>query len=107
MKSFKCPECASYLSTNAKHCSCGWIKAEPKNTQISDKRCTYTLGEKRCPLPGGISPNTSGGRWYCRRHYQTLINPKLAEAALQYIEENYTEIINTEYSNGTSKLFNK
>jgi ribosomal protein S27AE len=102
-----CPECGNSLSTNNKRCSCGWQKQEGKTREIADLRCTYVISEKRCPLPGTMSPYSHGsGRWYCRRHYKTLDDPRLGEAELRYINKNFQNIIETEYQDWREKLFN-
>ena len=90
-----CPECGKTLSATAKRCSCGWFKVESKPSTITNHKCHYAVGQRCCPLPGTISPKGKG--WYCRRHNPILCDPRLAEAVLRYIEENYKKIMDEEY----------
>jgi hypothetical protein len=55
-------------------------------------------------LPGSISPQTTAkSAWYCRRHFRTLGDRRLAEAELNYIENNYQKIIEEEYKPDSKK----
>jgi hypothetical protein len=80
----KCPECRQILGKTARECLCGWRQ------QIivkADRQCNYTHQQRRCPLPGRICPYPYGnGPWYCSRHWQTLNDPRRAEAMLIEIE---------------------
>jgi hypothetical protein len=101
-----CPECGNTLSVRTKRCTCGWRKTEQQEAPRADHRCRYMVGERRCLLPGTISPNTHGSvTWYCRRHYHTLDDPRLGEAELRYIEENYQQILKDEYTDWRRDLF--
>lgn len=101
----QCPECGKTLLATAKRCSCGWVKVESNPPTIADHKCHYAIGQRRCLLPGTVSPK--GKAWYCRRHNPILCDPRLAEAALSYIEENYQKIMNEEYPSWqTSNLIN-
>ena len=87
-----CPDCKARLGKN-KVCSCGWINKE-KPAVVSDGRCVYRLGERRCPLPGTLSPHTSkSDTWYCSGHFWSQNDSSLAEAHLKYAEENYEQIL--------------
>jgi hypothetical protein len=101
-----CPECGNTLSPRSQRCSCGWVKVERKEPARADHRCAFTTSGRRCPLPGTMSPFPAGNSWwYCRRHYQTLSDPRLGEVELRYIEENYQRILNEEYVDWRKKLF--
>jgi ribosomal protein S27AE len=97
MVSSSCPECGGQLPQHSKRCSCGWLKSENRAVAIVDHRCWYSCAGKRCPLSGTMSSHTSGSRWYCRRHYRTLNDPRLAEIEFRYIEENFKKIMHEEY----------
>jgi len=101
-----CPECGKRLLATASRCSCGWIAIADK-VNHPDHNCCYVVSGKRCPLPGTMNPYAYGSRnhWYCRRHYKTLNNPRLAEEELHFIEENYQQILNAEYSCWRKALF--
>lgn len=89
-----CPECGKALAEKALRCGCGWRKPNTQSLQPVDHRCQYTFANRRCPLTGTMSNSIFGsGNWYCTRHWQTLDNPPLAEAALREIEENYYKIV--------------
>ena len=66
-----CPDCGGPLSPGAKHCRCGY-KITPKESEISDKYCHYSLSGQRCPAIGTISPNAFSKKWYCRWHFKAL-----------------------------------
>jgi len=98
--SVKCPECGAPMSTQVTRCSCGWQKPDSPKKSAADHRCVYRPGERRCPLPGTISPAVHASeRWYCRLHYRTVGDPQLGEAALYEAEEGYEDIL-AEYRNG-------
>jgi hypothetical protein len=100
-----CPECGNSFLEKTKRCLCGWRKAEINEPTRADHRCWYAIAERRCPLPGTMSPGFRA--WYCRRHYQTLGDPRLGEAELIYIEKNFNKIIEDEYTDWRKKLFDK
>lgn len=101
-----CPDCKNALSARIKRCSCGWVKMECQEVAKTNHRCQCAITQRRCPLPGTISPYPAGSVWYCRRHYQTLGDLGLAEAALQYVEENLQKIIHEEYQDWRVTILN-
>ena len=89
-----CPECRQTLSKNAADCFCGWKSPQVNVVRKRDNRCEYVIGNRRCPLVGGISTSThAGGPWYCGGHWRALSDPKLGEAVLRDAEENYEQIL--------------
>lgn len=87
-----CPDCGKSILMKAKRCSCGWSKVEQKFT-APDYRCQYAIANRRCPVQGIICPYPYGnGPWYCREHWHTLNEPRLAEAALIHAEMNDQKI---------------
>jgi hypothetical protein len=105
MTSNSCPECGKILSIKERRCACGWFKPESKEQRITDRRCQYVSKQRHCPLPGTMSPYTASSTWYCRRHYRTLGDPRIAESELRYIEENFQNIMDEEYRDWRTNLF--
>jgi hypothetical protein len=105
MTSSNCPECGSQLPARSRRCSCGWLRSEYREAAIVDHRCQYSFTGRRCPLPGTMSPYTNGSTWYCRRHYRTLGDSRLAEIEFHYIEANLKKIMDEEYPDWRKKLF--
>ena len=93
MSLIECPECGNKFFHQAKRCSCGWRQLALTPVQI-DHQCQYATQQRRCPLPGTISPYLhSNSMWYCTLHWRTLGDPKLGEEMLIYAENNYDQII--------------
>jgi hypothetical protein len=93
-KNSSCPECGDSLSSYARRCPCGWFKAGQAIQEPSDHRCKYTLGTRRCPLPGTIcSSPYAGSPWCCSEHWRTWDDPVRGKEALLNAEENYQQIL--------------
>ncbi len=92
-----CPDCGSFLN-HARKCSCGWLNVV--NESIAhDGGCSYRLGDRRCPLPGTMSPyTTKSDVWYCTYHFFSRNDPKLAEADLKNAEDNHIAIMESQIS---------
>jgi|SRR5579872_5923458 len=89
-----CPECRQSLAINISECVCGWKQPKTAVIKKRDYRCEYVIGERRCPLPGGISSAIHGsGTWFCGGHWRALSDPKLSEAILRDAEENYEQLM--------------
>lgn len=88
----QCPECKQIIDKTARVCFCGWKQPQP--VVKADHGCKYSLMERRCPLPGTVSPYPYGnGPWYCSGHLHTLDDHKKAEAVLIDAEKNYHKIL--------------
>lgn len=75
-------------------CRCGWRDKNKQENRVPDLRCAYVLNEKRCPLPGTISPVIRGnGKRYCSGHFHALGDPQEGESILRAAEKNYQVII--------------
>jgi hypothetical protein len=94
----QCPECRQPLKT-ARSCLCGWRSNFVSAPVKQDLRCAYTIGARRCPLIGEVSPTTRGeSSWYCGGHWRALNNPKRGEEVLRDAEKNYLQIIESQKS---------
>lgn len=93
-KTRPCPECGNSLLGVARRCPCGWFQVDQAIQEMVDHRCKYTLGARRCALPGTICPFPyAGSPWYCSAHWQTWDDPVRGKEALLNTEKNYQEIL--------------
>lgn len=89
-----CPECGNSLTLSRNHCACGWFAKDRQVQRIADHGCAYSLGQSRCPLPGGICPFPySKEPWYCSGHWRALGDPNMGETVLRNAEINSHKII--------------
>lgn len=90
-KDFFCYNCGKIMNKNNNKCSCGWEKLIEN---IKDNRCFFSLGGKRCPLPGTIFDSCKeGGQGYCRYHCDRNSDLISSKNWLDFIFKNYKSII--------------
>lgn len=83
-----CPECRQLLHKNKQSCICGWKLSQKTESEVRDYRCVYSIGNRRCPLPGNVSPTIhANGNWYCSEHWRARGNRKLSEIILGQAEQ--------------------
>lgn len=85
----ECVECGRAISSYAKSCKCGWKsngKDQPKEKMRVE--CAF----EGCPLPGGISKEARGRKYFCQYHWK-IEDPLLNQAVLEKIRQNYSKIM--------------
>lgn len=97
----ECQECGKSLAANARSCKCGW---KGSGGQLVKKKMQVECVYPGCPLPGSVSPETRGDRWFCQYHWQCHDDRLLSDAVLENIRKNYSKIMDARQQGFILKL---